>query len=102
MAIMAMTTFKFSTVVHHLVAIACVMLVAVHVTETAHELEDGVGRVYYGIVSKWHLSTRRLRSQVSRQLSSPCALQFSSDDDCFPNGERGLRSEHCCSEMCVF
>ncbi|CAK9205004.1 unnamed protein product [Sphagnum troendelagicum] len=70
---MAMTTFKFSAAVLHLVAIACIMLVAVHVTETARELEDGVGGVLR-IVSKWHLSTRRLSSQVSRQVSSPCAL----------------------------
>jgi hypothetical protein len=45
LAIMAMTTFKFSAAVLHLVAIACIMLVAVHVTETARELEDGVGGV---------------------------------------------------------
>jgi hypothetical protein len=34
--------FQVSTTVLHLVAIACIMLVAVHMTETARELHDGV------------------------------------------------------------
>jgi hypothetical protein len=45
LTIMAMTTFKVSTAVLHLMAIACIMLVAVQVTEAARELEDGVGGV---------------------------------------------------------
>jgi hypothetical protein len=42
LAIMTMTTFKVSTAAVHLLAIACIMLVVVQVTEAARELDDGV------------------------------------------------------------
>ncbi len=42
LAIMPMTTSKVSSAALHLLAIACIMLVAVQMTEAARELEDGV------------------------------------------------------------
>ncbi len=45
LAIMTRTTFKVSTAALHLLAIACIMLVVVQVTEAARELDDGVGGV---------------------------------------------------------
>jgi hypothetical protein len=46
LAIMTMTTFQFPTAALHLLAIPCIMLMAVQMTDAARELEDGVG-VYY-------------------------------------------------------
>ncbi len=46
LAIMTMSTSKAFTSAVHLLAIACIMLVAVQMTEAARELEDGV-EVYY-------------------------------------------------------
>ncbi len=45
LAINPMTTSKISSAALHLLAIACIMLVAVQMTEAARELEDRVGGI---------------------------------------------------------
>jgi hypothetical protein len=105
LTIMAMTTFKVSTAGLHLVAIACIMLVAVQVTEAARELEDGVGGVLLNREQVASVHTKAeltgFQAAACKLLRLPCAVQFSIGDDCSPNGQKCWKLEDCCSGMCI-
>ncbi len=105
LTIMAMTTFKVSTAVLHLVAIACIMLVAVQVTEAARELEDGVGGVLLNREQVASVHTKAeltgFQAAACKLLRLPCAVQFSIGDDCSPNGQKCWKLEDCCSGVCI-
>jgi len=85
LAIMAMTTFKLSTAALHLLAIACIMLVVVQVTEAARELDDGVGGVLVNGEQVASVHTKAgltvFQAAACELLWLPCAVQ-SSNDDC--------------------
>ncbi len=107
LAIMAMTIFKVPAAALRLLVIACIMLVAVQVTEAARELDHGAGGEL--VLHRDQVASANTKAALTvfpatacKLLHLPCALQFSSDDDCFPNGQRCLRSEDCCSGMCNF
>jgi hypothetical protein len=105
LTIMAMTTFKVSTAALHLVAIACIMLVAVQVTEAARELEDGVGGVLLNHEQGASVHTKAeltgFQAAACKLLRLPCAVQFSTGDDCSPNGQKCWKWEDCCSGFCI-
>ncbi len=104
MAIMTMTTFKVSTSAVHLLAIACIMLVVVQVTEAARELEDGVGGV---LVNREQVASAHTKAGLTvfqaaacELLRLPCAVQSSNDVNCLTNGRFCHLNEECCSGHC--
>ncbi len=102
---MTMTTFKVSTAAVHLLAIACIMLVVVQVTEAARELDDGVGGVLVnpGQVASAHTKDGLTVFQAAacELLRLPCAVQSSNDVNCKANGVACISSNDCCSGRCV-
>ncbi len=105
LAIMPMTTSKVSSAALHLLAIACIMLVAVQMTEAARELEDRVGGI---LVNREHVAAvdtkaglALLQAAACELLRLPCAVHSSIDDKCFPNGEECSQSKDCCSGICL-
>jgi hypothetical protein len=104
LAIMTMTTFKVSTAAVHLLAIACIMLVVVQVTEAARELDDGVGGVNPGQVASVHTKAGLTVFQAAacELLRLPCAVQSSNDVSCLATGAKCLPGGNdCCSGYCV-
>ncbi|CAM6037182.1 unnamed protein product [Sphagnum compactum] len=103
---MAMTTFKVSTPVLHLLAIACIMLVVVQVTEAARELDDGVGDV---LVNREHVAFAHTKAGLTvfqaaacELLRLPCAVQSSNDANCGPAGGYCFFPQDCCSRICNY
>jgi hypothetical protein len=109
LASMTMTTFKVSTAALHLLAIACIMLVVVQVTEAARELEDGVGGV---LVNREQVASVHTKAGLTvfqaggaaacELLRLPCAVQSSINDICLPWGFMCPNPEVCCSGVCTF
>jgi hypothetical protein len=104
LAIMTMTTFKVSTAALHLLAIACIMLVVVQVTEAARELDDGVGGV---LVNGEQVASARTKAGLTvfqaaacELLRLPCAVQSSNGVNCRPAGWSCSVSTDCCSGYC--
>jgi len=106
LAIMAMTIFKVPAAALHLLVIACIMLVAVQVTEAARELDHGAGGVLLNRDQVASADTKAaltiFEATACKLLHLPRSLQFSSDDECFSNDHRCVRSEDFCSGMCNF
>jgi hypothetical protein len=106
LAIMTMTTFKVSTVALHLLAIACIMVVVVQVTEAARELEDGVGGVLVNRDQVASVHTKAgptvFQAAACELLRLPCAVQSSINDICVPNGFMCPNPQVCCSGVCFF
>jgi hypothetical protein len=100
-----MTTFKVSTVGLNLLAIACIMLVVVQVTEAARELDDGVGAV---LVNREHVAPVHtkagltvLEAAASELLRLPYDVQSSNDPNCDPRGATCYApGSRCCSGSC--
>ncbi len=105
LAIMTMTTFKVSTAALHLLAIACIMLVVVQVTEAARELEDGVGGVLVNREQVASVHTKAgltvFQAAACQLLRLPCAVQSSNDGNCYSNGRPCGYSQDCCSGSCT-
>ncbi len=105
-AIMAMTTFKVSTPVLHLLAIACIMLVVVQVTEAARELDDGVGGVLVNREQVASVHTKAgltvFQAAACELLRLPCAVQSSNDVNCGPTGDYCFFPQDCCSRNCKY
>ncbi|CAK9883353.1 unnamed protein product [Sphagnum jensenii] len=103
---MAMTTFKVSTAALHLLAIACIMLVVVQVTEAARELDDGVGDVLVNREQVASVHTKAgltvFQAAACELLRLPCAVQSSNDANCGPTGEYCVYPQDCCSRNCKF
>jgi hypothetical protein len=104
LAIMAMTTFKVSTAPLHLLAIACIMLVVVQVTEAARELDHGVAGV---LVNGEQVASARTKAGLTvfqaaacELLPLPCAVQSSNDVNCYATGYQCFYSSSCCSGFC--
>jgi hypothetical protein len=105
LAIMTMTTFKVSTAALHLLAIACIMLVVVQVTEAARELDDGVGGV---LVNGEQVASARTKAGLTvfqaaacELLRLPCAVQSSNGVNCIPRWGNCRRvPTDCCSGSC--
>ncbi|CAK9858260.1 unnamed protein product [Sphagnum jensenii] len=99
---MTMTTFKVSTAALHLLAIACIMLVVVQVTEAARELDDGVGGVLVNGAQVASVHTKAgltvFQAAACELLRLPCAVQ-SSNDDCSATGTVCLAPWECCSRV---
>ncbi|CAK9189638.1 unnamed protein product [Sphagnum troendelagicum] len=102
---MTMTTFKFPTAALHLLAITCIMLVAVQLTDAARELEDGGGDV---VLNRDHVASVHTKTGLTlfqaaacELLRLPCAVQSSVDGNCISNGGECLDSKDCCSGLCV-
>ncbi|CAK9882273.1 unnamed protein product [Sphagnum jensenii] len=102
---MTMTTFKVSTTALHLLAIACIMLVVVQVTEAARELDDGVGGV---LVNGEQVASARtkagltvLQAAACELLRLPCAVRSSNGVNCLSQWNACSRSSDCCSGGCV-
>jgi hypothetical protein len=104
LAIMAMTTFKVSTAALHLLAIACIMLVVVQVTEAARELDDGVGGVLVNREQVASVHTKAgltvFQAAACELLRLPCAVQSSNDVNCYALGHPCGYSNDCCSGNC--
>ncbi len=100
-----MTTFKLSTAALHLLAIACIMLVALQVTEAARELDDGVGGVLVnpGEVASLHTKAGLTVFQAAacELLRLPCAVQSSNDVSCRAKGYECGADNVCCSGQCL-
>ncbi len=105
LAIMAMTTFKVSTAALHLLAIACIMLVVVQVTEAARELDDGVGGVLVNREEVASIHTKAgltvFQAAACEILRLPCAVQSSNDVNCYSNGHPCGYNTDCCSGKCT-
>jgi len=104
LAIMAMTTFKLSTAALHLLAIACIMLVVVQVTEAARELDDGVAGVLVNGEQVAPARTKALtvfQAAACELLRLACAVQSSNGVNCLPKGSSCSGSSDCCSGNCV-
>ncbi|CAK9206003.1 unnamed protein product [Sphagnum troendelagicum] len=99
-----MTTFKLSTAALHLLAIACIMLVVVQVTEAARELDDGVGGVLVNGEQVASVHTKAgltvFQAAACELLRLPCAVQ-SSNGDCSATGTGCLVPWECCSRVCL-
>jgi hypothetical protein len=106
LAIMAMTTFKVSSAALHLVAIACIMLVVLHVTEAARELDDGVGGVLVNREQVASVHTKAgltvFQAAACELLRLPCAVQSSNDAKCSAAGDYCFFPQDCCSRQCNF
>ncbi len=104
LAIMAMTTFRVSRAALHLLAIACIMLVVVQVTEAARELDDGVGGVLVNREQVASVHTKAgltvVQAAACELLRLPCAVQSSNDVHCQANGARCTTGYDCCSGNC--
>ncbi len=105
LAIVTMTTFKVSTAALHLLAIACIMLVVVQVTEAARELDDGVGALLVNREQVASVHTKAgltvFQAAACELLRLPCADQSSNDVNCIANGASCGSSKDCCSGYCV-
>ncbi len=106
MAIMAMTTFKVSSAALHLVAIACIMLVVLQVTEASRELDDGVGAV---LVNREHVASAHtkagltvLEAAASEFLRSASAVESSNDANCGAPRDYCVYPTDCCSRVCNY
>ncbi len=101
---MAMTTFKVYTPVLHLLAIACIMLVVVQVTEAARELDDGVGGVLVNREQVASVHTKAgltvFQAAACELLRLPCAVQSSNDANCGSAGDYCIFPQDCCSRNC--
>jgi hypothetical protein len=104
-AIMTMTTFKFPIAALHLLAIACIMLVAVQMTDAARELEDGAGDVLLSPEQVASVDTKAgltlFQAAACEVLHLPCAVQSSVDGNCIANGQDCRDSKDCCSGRCI-
>ncbi|KAH8952943.1 hypothetical protein BDL97_09G111400 [Sphagnum fallax] len=103
---MAMTTFKVSTAPLHLLAIACIMLVVVQVTEAARELDDGVAGV---LVNGEQVASARTKAGLTvfqaaacELLRLPCAVQSSNGVNCLPYESPCNGPADCCSGYCFY
>ncbi|CAK9861407.1 unnamed protein product [Sphagnum jensenii] len=101
---MAMTTFKVSTAAIHLLAMACIMLVLVQVTEAARELDDGVGDV---LVNRERVASAHAKAGLTvfqaaacELLRLPCAVQSSNNGNCGAPGGYCFWPQDCCSRVC--
>jgi hypothetical protein len=99
-----MTTFKVSSGGLHLLAIACIMLVVVQVSEAARELEDGVGGV---VVNREHVASVHtkagltvLEAAASELLRLPYDVQSSNDANCYVSRTPCSEDSDCCSGTC--
>jgi hypothetical protein len=105
LAIMATTIFKVPAAALHLLVIACIMLVAVQVTEAARELDHGAGGVLLNRDQVASADTKAaltvFQATACKLLHLPRGLQFSSDDECFSNDHRCVSSEDCCSGSAI-
>jgi len=103
LAIMAMTTFKVSTAAFHLVAIACIMLVVLQVTEATRELDDGVGAV---LVNREHVASAHTKAvfeaAASELLRLASAVEFSNDANCGAPRDYCVVPTDCCSRVCNY
>ncbi len=107
LAIMAMTTFKVSTAALRLaVAIACIMLVVLQVTEAARELDDGVGAV---LVNRERVASAHrkagltvLEAAASEFLRLASAVESSNDANCGAAGGYCFFPQDCCSRVCNY
>jgi hypothetical protein len=106
LAIMAMTTFKVSTAALHLLAIACIMLVVVQVTEAARELDDGVGDVLVNGEQVASAHTKAgltvFQAAACELLRLPCAVQSSNNGKCSAAGGYCFFPQDCCSGQCNY
>jgi hypothetical protein len=104
LAIMTMATFKVSTAAVHLLAIACIMLVVVQVSEAARELDDGVGGVLLNREEVASVHTKAgltaFQAAACELLRLPCAVQSSNGVSCTPGGYPCASSQQCCSGKC--
>jgi hypothetical protein len=104
LAIMAMTTSKVSSSALHLVAVACIMLVVVQVTEAARELDDGVGGVLVNREQVASVHTKAgltvFQEAACELLRLPCAVQSSNDVKCISNYGICMYASSCCSGVC--
>jgi len=105
LATITMSTSKVSAAALHLLAIACIMLVAVQMTDAARELEDGVGGV---LLNREHVASvdtkaglTLFQASACELLRLPCAVHSSIDGKCFPDGEDCWHSKDCCSGNCL-
>jgi len=105
LAIMPMTTSKVPTATLRLLVIACIMVVAVRVTEAARELDNGVGGILLNREQLASVDTKAaltlFQAAACKLLRLSCAIQFSSDDGCAANGQPCMRVEDCCSGICI-
>ncbi len=105
LAIMTTTTFKFPTAALHLLAIACIILVAVQMTDAAREPEDGVGGVLLSPEQVASVNTKAgltlFQAAAFELLRLPCAVQSSVDGNCIANGADCWDLKHCCSGRCI-
>ncbi len=103
-AIVTMTTFKVSTAALRLLAMACIMLVVVQVTEAARELDYGVGDVLVNREQVPSVNTKAglsvFQATACELLRLPCAVQSSNDVNCTPNGGLCTFPTVCCSGRC--
>jgi hypothetical protein len=108
LAIMTMTTFKFSTAALRLLAIACILLVVVQVTEGARELDDGVGGVL--VMNREQVASVHTKAEltvfqaaVCELLHLPCAVQSSNGvTACGSAGAYCFFPQDCCSRTCNY
>ncbi|CAM6004891.1 unnamed protein product [Sphagnum balticum] len=104
---MTMRTCNVSTAALHLVAIACIMLVVVQVTEAARELEDGVGGVLVNREEVASVHTKAgltvFQAAACELLRLPCPVQSSNDVNCVANGgDCSMWGVACCSGRCAY
>jgi hypothetical protein len=106
LAIMAMTTSKVSSAALHLLAIVCIMLVVVQVTEAARELDDGVGAL---LVNREQVASAHTKAGLTvfqaaacELLRLPCAVQSSYNAQCSTAGGYCFRPQDCCSGVCNY
>jgi hypothetical protein len=108
LAIMTMTTFKVSTAALRLLAIACILLVVVQVTEAARELDDGVGGVL--VMNREQVASVHTKAELTvfqaaacELLRLPCAVQSSNGvTSCGSPGAYCFWPQDCCSRTCNY
>jgi hypothetical protein len=111
---MTLTTFKVSTAALRLLAIACILLVVVQVTEAARELDDGVGGVL--VMNREQVASVHTKAEliafaeltafqaaVCELLHLPCAVQSSNAvTACGSAGAYCFFPQDCCSRTCNY
>jgi hypothetical protein len=105
-----MTIFKVPAAALRLLVIACIMLVAVQVTEAARELDHDAGGVLLNRDQVASADTKATLTVFQATaacklfaLARPVASSFlAMTIECFSNDHRCVRSEDCCSGMCNF